>query len=169
MLRSDFSRLRYGDVGKSRGGGTPGALVEQGREVGLDFDFARIPRMPNTFAGHRLLHFAAQTSANWRDQHALAEVLFSYHFCEQRDVGSHADLILAAAEAGLDTELAAACLETDAGAKAVQADLTRGRDYGVSGIPYLVFAGWFGLPGAQDSRTIGHFLQRARARVPHAG
>ena len=57
MTRDDYVRAKFG------GGDRPRqiyqAIAESGREAGIDFQFSRIKRTPNTVLSHRLVHWSA--------------------------------------------------------------------------------------------------------------
>ena len=138
----------------------PSRIRAEAEDVGLQFDFAAMQYMPNTRLAHRLLDYGATHDV----QHELAEVLFSYHFCEGRNVGEPAVLGEAAAELGLDAACVAAFLAGDDGVVQLDAQLERGIELGVGGVPCFVFANGFMLPGAQQPEVIEQFITRAKER-----
>ena len=58
MTRDDYVRAKFG------GGDRPRqiyqAIAESGREAGIEFQFSRIRRTPNTVLSHRLVHWSAK-------------------------------------------------------------------------------------------------------------
>jgi len=158
MSRGEFMRVRYGTSDQSAG---RGQLESQASGVGIDMRFERIERMPNTFSGHRLLHRARV----WGVQHELAETLFSAYFEEGKDLGDDEVLLEAAASHGMDRQEVEAFLEGDEGSDAVQAEIERASNIGVTGVPCFILAGAFALPGAQDPQVIGQFIERARTKL----
>ena len=120
--------------------------------------------MPNTFASHRLLHRARA----WGVQHELAESLFSAYFEQGRDVGDPEVLADVAAGHGMQPEDVREYLAGSEGRDEVEGELMRAENIGVTGVPCFVLAGKFALPGAQEADVIGHFLERARAKLAEA-
>lgn len=161
MRRRDFTRARYGDTDQSAG---RSQLESEAQRVGIDFRFDRIGRMPNTFKGHRLLHRSRESGV----QHELAESLFSAYFEQGRDLGDDKVLLEAAVSHGMDRAETVEYLESDAGSEAVQAELERASNIGVSGVPCFILAGCFVLPGAQEPEVIGQFIERARLKISEA-
>jgi predicted DsbA family dithiol-disulfide isomerase len=139
-------------------------IVDEAETVGLELDFGRIRIAPNTLRAHRLLSWAEPSGR----QHALAEVLFRYYFCDGRDVGDSAELALAAGEAGLDPIAAAAMLAGNDELDKVRAELALGEAVGVTGVPFFVLAGKFAIPGAQPQEVMTQFIARARERLATA-
>jgi len=166
MVRDEFMKVRFAgsdtSIARER-------ILGEAKAAGIDMDFSRAERMPNTFNGHRLLHHALMQERQNAElaglQHRLAEKLFSFYFCEGRDVGSQDVLLAAAEQVGLDGSATRAFLESDAGRVEVEHELDRAAAVGVSGVPCFLFAGAFALQGAQSPEVIGHFLSRARQRL----
>jgi len=155
--RARYLEARYGaDADTAR---VPRRIQAEAREVGLNFDFSAIRKMPNTLRAHRLLELAATHGV----QHELAEMLFDYYFCSGRDVGD-IDVLGAAAEAvGMEGDLARDYLSGSAGANAVRQQLERAVEVGVSGVPCYLLAGRFALPGAQTPDVMARFIARAKS------
>lgn len=160
--REDYLQRRYGEAAERAR--APQRIVAEGADVGIRFNFNAMHRMPNTLAAHRLLHFAEDTGR----QHALAETLFRFFFCDGRDVGDPETLCEAAHEAGLDAQAASAWLATDGGTATVQEQLREGLERGVAGVPCYLLGGGFMLPGAQSSDTMAQFIERARTKLAAA-
>lgn len=158
MDRAEFVAARGGSRGARE------HLLEEAAGVGIRMSFERIGRMPNTFAAHRLLHLAASRFGA-STQHQLAEALFSAYFCEGADVGDPEVLRIVAATVGIPKEVSVPYLAGGEGTDAVRAELERGRDAGVTGVPCFVFGQAFALPGAQTEEVLAHFVDRARSRL----
>lgn len=158
MPRDAFMRARFGSTDASR---VYARIVEEAAPLGLELDFAAIQRAPNTRRAHRLLAWAADSPL----QHALAEALFRAYFREGRDLCDPDVLADAAAAAGLDRASAAAAIAAAAGEAAVAEDVRRAGEADISGVPFYVLAGRFGIPGAQPVEVMQSLLERARARL----
>jgi predicted DsbA family dithiol-disulfide isomerase len=128
---------------------------------GLDFHFERV-RPGNTFDAHRLLHYAREAGPGLQD--ALKERLFLAYFTEGAAIGEPETLVRLAGEVGLDPAACAEILAGDRYADAVRADERAASDLDVTGVPFFVVDGRFGIPGAQDVDTFLRVLERAWAR-----
>lgn len=137
------------------------AMLEQVRgiaaEVGLDYDFESL-RHTKTLKAHEALHHAKARGK----QLELAERLFRAYFEEGRHVGCPAELADLAAEVGLDRAETLEALESGRYADAVAADIAQAREYGISGVPFYVFDGRYGVSGAQEPETFLEVLEKVR-------
>ena len=129
--------------------------------TGINWDFDKIERTPNTLNAHRLIRWAASTG----QQHELAEALFSAYFEQGLDVG-RTDVLLQIAEAhGLDVPLLAELLAGPADVEATRNDDAAARDLGVHGVPAFLAGGKFLLMGAQEPEYLQRFLTKAREKL----
>jgi predicted DsbA family dithiol-disulfide isomerase len=129
---------------------------------GLDFRFDTA-RPGNTFDAHRLLHLAAERGV----QDAVKERLLIATFTEGEPIGDHDTLVRLVAEAGLDAEEARAVLASDRYAAEVRGDEQQARAYGITGVPFFVVDGRYGVSGAQPAEALGQVLAQAWAdRAP---
>jgi predicted DsbA family dithiol-disulfide isomerase len=133
-------------------------LTSTAADVGLDFHFERA-RPGNTFNAHRLLHYAYEVGPGLQD--ALKERLFLAYFTEGAAIGETETLVRLAAEVGLDPQQCADIVNGDRYADEVRADERAALELGVTGVPFFVIDGKFGIPGAQDADTILDVLRRA--------
>jgi predicted DsbA family dithiol-disulfide isomerase len=125
---------------------------------GLDFHFERV-RPGNTFDAHRLLHYAREVGPGMQD--ALKERLFRAYFTDGAAIGDQETLVRLAGEVGLDQRECAEIVAGDRYASEVRADEREALELGVTGVPFFVVDGKFGIPGAQDAETILNVLERA--------
>ncbi len=160
--RLAFVRARFGEG--ARADHVPERIAIEAQAVGLRFDFAAIKTTPNTFQAHRLMDFAQPSGR----QHALAEVLFRYYFCEGKNVGNHEVLLDAAAVVGLERDAVVEYLENGAGNEEVREQLARATDLGITGVPYFILAETFAIPGAQPADVLTQFISRAKERLATA-
>ena len=126
-------------------------------EVGLDYDFESV-QQTNTTRAHELLHLAKDRGL----QDALKERLMVAYFVEGRHIGHVDDLVGLAAEVGLDPAEARAALDDHRYAEAVDADIAQAREYGITGVPFYVIDGRFGVSGAQSPESFASALAQAR-------
>jgi predicted DsbA family dithiol-disulfide isomerase len=132
-------------------------VAAAGRDAGLDFAFDRIERSPNTLDAHRLIRWAQSAGK----QNEVVERLFRRFFIDGRDIGEHAILIETAGEAGMDPDLVARLLEGEADKESVREEIATAQRLGVTGVPFFIFAGRFGLPGAQPAEVLAGAIKKA--------
>jgi predicted DsbA family dithiol-disulfide isomerase len=124
---------------------------------GLVFNPDRV--MGNTFDAHRLVHLARERGV----QEQVLERLFEAYFAEGRPVFAVADLATLGAEAGLDSGEAGQVLKDGGYADAVRADEDQARAFGISGVPFVVLGGKYGVSGAQPAAAFAQALEQAWA------
>lgn len=124
--------------------------------VGLNYDFDQV-KQTNTTKAHELLHFAKAHGK----QAELKERLLRAYFEEGKHVGKLDQLADLAAEVGLDRVAALEALESGEYLPAVEADMAQAQAYGISGVPFYVINGEYGISGAQDSSTFAAVLAKA--------
>ena len=127
-------------------------------QEGLDFRFGTA-RPGSTFDAHRLLHLAGERGV----QDAVKERLLRATFTEGEPIGDSPTLVRLVAEAGLDPDEARAVLASDRYAAEVRGDQQQAAAYGISGVPFFVVDGRYGVSGAQPAEAIGQVLAQAWA------
>jgi predicted DsbA family dithiol-disulfide isomerase len=144
-------------------GAVPGGAGDRIRAMaaGLGFDMPKRDgaRIYNTFAAHRLLHWAGEK------QLALKHALFAAYFTHGRDPGDTEVLVDAAIEAGLDGEAARAVIESGEGAEEVRAEQRRWRAEGISSVPSVIVDGRYLIQGAQEPAAYERALRKIAAEV----
>ncbi len=143
MTRDDYVRAKFG------GGDRPRqiyqAIAESGREAGIEFQFSRIRRTPNTILSHRLIHFSAK---NNRQDEVVGE-LFRAYFEQGRDLGDLDTLVDIALRSGLDALRARRFLLSDEGRQEVVASDVYARRLGINGVPCFIVNRKYAVSGAQ--------------------
>lgn len=124
-------------------------IRREAERSGLDLDFDRIARTPNTFDAHRLIRWAQAEGV----QDRVADELFRRYFEQGADISDHAVLLEVAEAAGLEREVVARLLEGDAEREALRQEEESIRGMGVQGVPCFVIGGKYVLQGAQESET----------------
>ena len=127
-------------------------------DVGLHYDFEN-QIMTNTILAHQLLHFAKSKGK----QAEMKERLMAAHFVEAKHVGQIEVLADLAAEIGLDREEAKAALESKKYLVDFDADVAQAREYGITGVPFFVLQGQYGISGAQESTTFLNAFEQISA------
>jgi predicted DsbA family dithiol-disulfide isomerase len=131
---------------------------------GLDFRFDRI-RPGNTFDAHRLLHLGHERGA----QDAVKERFLRAYMTEGEAIGDPDALSRLSREAGLDADEVAGVLATDTYAREVRDDEAEARALGISGVPFFVFGGRFGVSGAQPAEVLLRALEQGWAEAAEKG
>ena len=143
MTRDDYIRAKFG------GGDRPRqiyqAIAESGREAGIEFQFSRIRRTPNTVLSHRLIYWSAKQER----QDEIVGELFRAYFEDGLDIGSPEVLADCARRAGLDDELARKYLQSDDGRQEVVASDVYARRLGINGVPCFIVNRKYAVSGAQ--------------------
>jgi predicted DsbA family dithiol-disulfide isomerase len=126
---------------------------------GLELNFAK-SLTANTFDAHRLVRLADQVGKSEK----LVEALYQAHFVDGVDIGSHNELARLAGTVGLDEAEAKAYLDSGEGTDETRAALAEARDLGVTAVPMFVFAGKYGVSGAQEPATLLEVLAEVEKR-----
>ena len=132
-------------------------IAAAGRTAGIEFAFERIEVRANTLRAHRLIHRAQERG----DADALVERLFAAQFLQGENVGDAAVLARLAGECGDDEAAALAYLRSEEDAGAVRAHAERAQPMGVTGVPFFIFAGRYGIGGAQPPEVLLDALRRS--------
>ncbi len=119
-------------------------MTQTAAELGLTYHFDRA-RPANTFLAHQLIHLAAEHGL----QDAMKERLLRAYFSEGQHLGNLETLVDLAGEVGLSAAAARAALEQQNYADAVRRDEAQAQAYGISGVPFFVLGGKYGVSGAQ--------------------
>jgi predicted DsbA family dithiol-disulfide isomerase len=125
-------------------------------QEGLDFRFD-LARPGNTFDAHRLLHLALDQG----QQDELKERLDAATFTEGSPASDHSALRALATQVGLPEIEVDEVLTSDRYSDAVRADEAQARAYGISGVPFFVIDGRYGISGAQPADAVLQTLDKA--------
>ena len=106
----------------------------------------------------------ALESAGPEAQTRLKLALFDAHFQHRRDVGDPAVLVAIAEECGLDPVAASAALDDAAIGERVRQEEAAAWDLNISGVPAMLVAGKYMIPGAQEPEVYANALRRVVAR-----
>ncbi|MEO6377259.1 MAG: DsbA family oxidoreductase [Caulobacteraceae bacterium] len=122
-------------------------LASQGAPVGIDFQFGKIEREPNTSGAHLVILWAA---AEGRQDEAI-EAMFSAHFTEGRFIADPEVLADIAATVGLDRATVLQRLKAGKDAESVRQSHEMAVRGGVTGVPCTIFDSRFALVGAEST------------------
>jgi predicted DsbA family dithiol-disulfide isomerase len=132
-------------------------VVEAGREEGIDFQFEKITRIPNTFDAHRLIWLAGREGV----QDAVVEGLFRAYFIDAEDVGDTAILARTGAEAGIESAVVERLFGSALGVEEVAKEEEQARRSGVSGVPTFFVNDVPITSGAHQPELLAHVLAPA--------
>lgn len=124
---------------------------------GLEYHLTDAGLTGNTLDAHQLLQLGKARGV----QDAVIERLYRAYFTEQRSVFERDSLVALAGEAGLDVAETRDVLERDVYAGAVADDVREARALGVSGVPFFVIGGRYGVSGAQATDVFTEALTKA--------
>ncbi|HSM19534.1 MAG TPA: DsbA family oxidoreductase, partial [Hyphomicrobiales bacterium] len=133
-----------------------------GEAESIPFAFDRIRRSPNTITAHRLIRWAGQAGL----QEEMVERLFRLYFIEGGDLTDPAVLAKAAAEAGMEHEVAERLLASEADTAEVRADIEAAQNMGITGVPTFIGGGRYAVVGAQPADVLADAIAKARAEAP---
>lgn len=160
----DFEGTEVDFLAKHKG--MPAGQVEQmlgqmttvAAAEGLAYDFDALQHT-KTLKAHELLHLAKSRGK----QVEMKERLLKAYFEQGRHVGRIDELVALATEVGLDADEVRAALENGDFADDVEQDIAQARAYGISGVPFFVFNGKYGVSGAQDPVVFTQVLDQVVA------
>ncbi len=124
-------------------------VTQVAAEEGLTFDFEKQRVAPNTRNAHRLIAYAKTVGR----QPEVKEALLKAYFTDGLDLSKSENLVQVAAAAGLDKKAAEEVLRTDAFAKEVELEQQRNHQRGISGVPFYIINGKYGVSGAQPAEA----------------
>lgn len=111
----------------------------------------------NTAAAHQLVHLAHDHGL----QDAMLERLYRAYFVDRQSIFEPDSLVALAAGSGLDEAETAAALRDERYAAGVERDIDAARELGITGVPFFVIDGRFGVSGAQSPNVFLDALHRA--------
>jgi predicted DsbA family dithiol-disulfide isomerase len=92
-------------------------------------------------------------------------VPFAAYFVEGRDIGDRGVLLEIAGECGLDAGEVEKRLADDADIDHVREEIEQAQTMGVSGVPFFIFGGRVGVPGAQEPSVLRQAIAQARQEM----
>ncbi len=139
-----------------------GRITAAGADEEIPFAFDKIEVSPNTLDAHRLIRWAGIEGL----QDAVVERLFQLYFVEGANLTDHAVLVDAAKAAGMDGEVVARLLASDADLAETEAEIVHAQAIGVTGVPCFILDGKYAVSGAQPADVLeGAIRQVAQERV----
>jgi predicted DsbA family dithiol-disulfide isomerase len=154
-----LNRVKY--LNEKYGGGISAVddrIASYGRDLGMEYHFDRIERIPNTLQAHRVVWLAGEKSAEL--QAAVTESLHKAYFSEGKDIGDPGLLAETASKAGLDRSAVEQMLAGDRGVREVRGLEEKAYHLGVTGVPFFVFNGKTALSGAHPVEAFHSVLRQ---------
>ena len=156
ISRRDYRTKKFGSWERSLE--LDAQVAAAGKAEGIDFNFDKMERTPNTLDAHRLLWLAETQGV----QDAVVEALFRAYFTDGRDISKRQNLIDVVADAGLDRSKAEAVLNSDEGMEALREADELGRRFRVDGVPFFIVNGKITLGGAQAPEAFLEAFRQAQ-------
>ncbi|RAP74049.1 DsbA family oxidoreductase [Paenibacillus montanisoli] len=124
-------------------------VTQAGAAVGVTFRFDRVTRMPNTYLAHRFIALLPED----RKEEAVDE-LFRAYFEEGLDVAQMSVILSVAERLGVFSPDLQERLERGEGREAVDADLRKAQQLGITGVPFFIFNNRYALSGAYPAEEM---------------
>jgi predicted DsbA family dithiol-disulfide isomerase len=165
MPREGRKRLdHYREIfGEERAEMIMGSMKDTGFEEGIAFGSDPDAMSPNTLSAHVLMLWGREDEGIDADE--LVEKLFHAHHVACEDIGNHAVLVRIAEEVGMDAADVAAKLAAGDSEEKIAQLIKESAARGVSGVPFFIINGRFGLSGAQPADTLVAAFDQVAAEV----
>lgn len=150
----EHMQQKYGST-KAESDAAREMIRARGEELGFTFRMDRLQRIYNTFDTHRLLHWAELEGR----QAALKRALFSAYFTDGENPGDRDVMLRAATQVGLDTDAAAAVLDSDRYAGDVRELQAYYHQHGIHAVPAVVINGRHLIQGGQPVEVFEQALR----------
>lgn len=157
--RAEYMQSRFGDV--NRFAGAHAQLEQLGRDLGFEFHFDRIRRMPNTRRSHALIAYAAVEGR----ERACADRVMQAYFSDGLDIGDIGVLTTIAGGLGMDVEAAHLAVQDEALHAQIATVEKQAKEAGITGVPAYVFASKYLVSGAQESAVFEQVLDTVAAEL----
>lgn len=154
MDRTEYLETKFG--GPERARTIYGQIEDAAKAAGLDVDFSKIKRTPNTFDAHRLIRWARSGG----HQQAVIDSLFVRYFERGEDIGDRTILMDVATEVGMDLDVLTRLYAEDADREMLVNEEALARQMGVTGVPTFILGEKFALVGAQETTAWLDVLDR---------
>ena len=152
--KKEYYKIKFGESSGSND--KFNFISEEGKKVGLEFNFKKSKNLPNTFLAHRLLWLCRSKDM----QDVLAEALFHAYFTDGRDVGNTDELIEISSENGLNREEVKEFFQTNIGHQEVLREENRAREMNIFSVPTYIFNKKYLLVGGQESDTFEAYIKK---------
>jgi len=138
-----------------------GSMKDTGIDEGIQFGSDPEAMSPNTLSAHVLMLWAREDETI--NANEVAEKLFHAHHVDCEDIGDHAVLLRIAREVGMDDAGLAEKLLAGADEDKVVDMMRESTGRGITGVPFFIVNGRYGLSGAQPADALVEALDRIAA------
>ena len=152
--KKEYYKIKFGESSGSND--KFNFISEEGKKVGLEFNFKKSKNLPNTFLAHRLLWLCRSKDM----QDVLAEALFYAYFTDGRDIGNTDELIEISSENGLNREEIKEFFQSNIGHEEVLREEKRAREMNIFSVPTYIFNKKYLLVGGQESDTFEAYIKK---------
>lgn len=135
-------------------------IREYGDALGIQFNFDKIEKSPNTLDSHRLIRWAGTAGC----QNEMVDILFRRYFTDAEDIGDRGVLLDAAAEAGMDTDIVEDLLVRGADSELIRREDALAREMGIQGVPSFVINEKWVMVGAQETASLIKMFDKLMAK-----
>lgn len=157
--RKEYLRAKFGDGERPRA--MADALRQAGEDAGIVLAFDKIALTPNTLNCHRLIRWARSVGV----QNEVVEALFAAYFTHGRNLAEADVLASIAASCGMDGELVAGLLASDADTDAVMREVMFAQEIGITGVPAFIIENKFMVMGAHPPEQLIQIFERAQTNL----
>lgn len=158
MDRKDYRTHKFGSWSRSQA--MDDQVAQVGKAEGLDFNYERVFRTPNTRMSHRLVHRSLHEGGH-ELQNAVIEGLFKAYFTTGVDVGSPVRLIEIACACGMDNRGLHEYLKSNEDESAVVHEQSLVARAGLQGVPSVLSGDQLLFSGAQPVEYVVETLKSA--------
>ena len=152
--KKEYYKIKFGESSGSND--RFNFIIDEGKKVGIEFNFNKSKNLPNTFLAHRLIWLCR--SKNIQD--ILAEALFHAYFTDGRDIGDQDELIEIASEYGLNRKEIRNFFKTNIGHDEVLREENRAREMNIFSVPTYIFNKKYLLVGGQEPDTFVAYMKK---------
>jgi predicted DsbA family dithiol-disulfide isomerase len=135
-------------------------LAGIGKSVGIDFKFGG--KTGNTRDSHRLVQLGKLQGPEMQTR--VVEELFKAYFESEQDITSHAVLVQAGVDAGLDRNVVQEWLAGSKGGPEVDREWRDSMAASISGVPFFTINGKYHLEGAEEPAAFTEIFEAVAAQ-----
>lgn len=132
-------------------------VEEHGKPLGLNFQYEKVLKTPNTLKGHRLIWLAETNGIS----DAVSIRMFKAYFEEGKDIGDVEVLKTLGQEAGLGEQDVTELFSSDIGDEEVEVLIDWAKTQGVQSVPFIIVNDQFAFSGAQSDESIKAVFRKA--------
>jgi len=162
MDRREYLEVKFG--GKQGAVGVYSQIAQAAEAAGVQVNFEKIQRTPNTLDAHRLIHWAGLEGM----QTAVVSKLFRAYFQDGKDISDHQVLTDIAVSAGMDRQVVEKLLAQNADTEAIRQRDAYAREKGVRGVPCFIVDNHYVVQGAQDPDVWQRVIDEITANADQA-